>query len=226
MTIDRAAWRKLLAEATPAPWEPGHIWIEAGLLPEKFGAGRCACCHLGPPEWTGDMDINGTVMPAHRHRNPEPWNPDHLISGPDGATVVGGYDYDASGVVRPEDLALAIAARNELPALLDQLDAADEALARVERERDAWKNTAVNPDSHIWEGACPDADTGPDSRDPFCPGCAAIDGQPAPDRTPCQHQDDGIFCTQLAAEHGPDGCNEPGCHCPLTPQQISERWGS
>lgn len=28
---------------------------------------------------------------------------------------------------------------------------------------------------HDWQGECPDTVNGPDSRDPECPGCAALD---------------------------------------------------
>jgi hypothetical protein len=64
------------------------------------------------------MDVNGTVMPAHRHRSPEPHGVDHAISSADGALVA----YEGVGIVRREDVQFAISARNHLPALLAEVE--------------------------------------------------------------------------------------------------------
>lgn len=113
--------RPHLEAATPGPWETGDVWLSAGLIYSDGGervedgsATRCAFCHLGEPSWSGRRDINGTVMPAHRHRNPEPYGLDHAISSADGSLVA----YEGGGVVRGEDVQFAVSARNLLPALL------------------------------------------------------------------------------------------------------------
>ena len=33
--------------ATPGPWELGDAWLQAGVLADRFGPGRCAYCNLG-----------------------------------------------------------------------------------------------------------------------------------------------------------------------------------
>lgn len=96
---------RLARAATPGPWEQGDVWGWAGVMPERFGDGRCTLCERnGEPVWTGKTDINGTRMLAHRHRQVDPWGTDHLISAED-SVVAGNYDYDAGGIVRVEDCA-------------------------------------------------------------------------------------------------------------------------
>ncbi len=116
--------RALMESATPGPWEPGDVWLSAGRIYSDDGdrveggsATRCAFCRLGEPSWVGRMDINGTAMPAHRHRNPEPYGLEHAISSADGALVA----YEGGGIVRAEDVQFAISARNHVPALLDDV---------------------------------------------------------------------------------------------------------
>lgn len=117
----------LLAAATPGPWERGDVWLRAGVNPERYGPGRCGyCVTLGAPVWKGRADINGTMMMAHQHRDPTPYGADHEISAPDGL-VCGNYDVDTGGVVRAEDAALIVAARNALPDLLAVVRAARDA---------------------------------------------------------------------------------------------------
>src|SRR5690606_10101703 len=51
--------REALEAATPGPWEPGDIWLCAGLIYSDSGdrvedgsATRCAFCRLGEPSWS------------------------------------------------------------------------------------------------------------------------------------------------------------------------------
>ena len=115
--------------ATPGPWEAGDVWLTAGLIWDadhnRVGpkvATHCGYCHHGEPVWAGRTDINGTVMRAHRHRDPDPYEPTHKISGADGASVAGNYDYEAGGILRPEDTEFIIHARTDVPALLAEVD--------------------------------------------------------------------------------------------------------
>ncbi len=108
----------LTAAATPGPWEPGDVWSVAGVVAKFYGPGRCASCNYGEPVWTGRTDINGRVMQAHRHRDPDPYEPDHHISGANGGTVAGNYDVDRGGILDPDDTAFICAARTEVPALV------------------------------------------------------------------------------------------------------------
>lgn len=111
--------------ATPGPWEPGAVWIVAGLIYDADGnrvtqktATHCSYCNHGEPEWVGRTDINGTVMKAHRHRDADPYQPDHRISGPAGGTIAGNYDYEAGGILSAEDTRFICAARSAVPELL------------------------------------------------------------------------------------------------------------
>jgi len=70
---------RLARASTGGAWEVGHRWMIAGCLSED----GCAVCHLGAPDWTGRLDINGTVMPAHVHRRDEVYGTD--ITSYDGA---------------------------------------------------------------------------------------------------------------------------------------------
>ena len=135
-TIDTEALRALADAATPGPWERGDRQHVAGVLPERFGEGRCAYCHLGEPSWTGRMSINGTRMLAHVHTKAEPWW-EHGIRAyrPDGSLVVVN-DTDEYGYVSAADAAFIAAARTAVPALLDALAERDAEVARLrERER-------------------------------------------------------------------------------------------
>lgn len=117
-----AALQALVDAASPGPWEAGQPWREAGVMPEKFGEGRCGLCsHLGEPVRVGEMRINGRVMPAHLHRNPEPYGADHRISGADGGSVAGMVDYEDGGICDPADLAFIVAARTAVPRLLAEV---------------------------------------------------------------------------------------------------------
>lgn len=132
--------------ASPGPWEPGDIWLTAGLIwdadhkrVDPKTATHCGYCGIGEPVWTGRADINGTVMRAHRHRDPEPYEPDHKISGADGASVAGNYDYEVGGILRPEDTAFICAARTAMPALLAEVKRLRQRIAEAvkdARERD------------------------------------------------------------------------------------------
>lgn len=123
-TPDEDRLRADLEAATPGPWEPGDVWLVAGLIYSNTGARvdpghatRCAFCHLGEPAWEGRKDINGTVMPAHRHRSPEPADVHHAISSADGWLVA----YPGGGIVRGEDAQFVVSARRGVPVLLDQV---------------------------------------------------------------------------------------------------------
>lgn len=112
-------WR--LQEATPGPWERGHVWMTAGLIYSDTGervdsesATRCAYCRLGEPVWSGRMDINGTLMAAHRHRSDEPYDVEHSISSADGGLVA----YEGGGIVRGQDTQFIVSARDDIEVLL------------------------------------------------------------------------------------------------------------
>lgn len=120
-----AQLRADLEAATPGPWEPGDVWLTAGLIYSDAGeraddgnATRCAYCHLGEPAWSGRADINGTTMPAHRHRNPEPYDPVHAVSSADGGLVA----YEGGGIVRSEDVRFFVSARKHAPVLLSEVE--------------------------------------------------------------------------------------------------------
>lgn len=106
-----------LDAATPGPWEHGDIWSWAGVVAPD----ECALCRShGEPVWVGQADINGKLMLAHKHRNPDPYQPDHLVSGPD-RLVAGNYDYEEGGILRRADARFIVAARQDVPALLAEV---------------------------------------------------------------------------------------------------------
>lgn len=113
--------RARLEEATPGPWERGHVWLVAGLIYSDTGervdsqlATRCAYCGLGDPTWAGRADINGTMMAAHRHRSDEPYDVEHSISSAGGGLVA----YEGGGIVRGEDTQFIVSARDDVEFLL------------------------------------------------------------------------------------------------------------
>jgi hypothetical protein len=116
--------------ATPGPWERGDVYGTAGV---GFGhqPGKCALCHHGEPVWVGEANINGRTMQAHRHRDPEPYEPDHRITGPDGQCIAGNYDYEAGGILEPADTEFITHARTDVPALLAELDLAKAVMSRA-----------------------------------------------------------------------------------------------
>ncbi|GGZ83138.1 hypothetical protein [Streptomyces rubiginosohelvolus] len=145
-----------LEAATPGPWEPGDVWLTAGLIYsdawERVGDGnatRCAYCHLGEPAWSGRADINGTVMPAHRHRNPEPYDPGHAVSSSGGGLVA----YEGGGVVRSEDVRFVVSAREHVPALLSEVDGLRLKGAAL-RERITALHAPVQHMGQVWCGEC------------------------------------------------------------------------
>ncbi len=123
--VDLAALRALAEKATPGPWEQGDVWLRAGVMDELHGEGKCAFCGpCGDPVLTGMDDINGKRMVAHKHRNPEPYEPNHLISGPDGQ-VAGNYDYESGGIIEPTDAAFIAACDPQtVLALVEAVEAA------------------------------------------------------------------------------------------------------
>jgi hypothetical protein len=121
--------------ASPGPWERGFVWLTAGLMFDESqnhvaakSATRCAYCHLGEPVESGRMDINGTVMRAHRHRHPEPWNTESGISGASGFVV-------ATEVLAEEDTVFMAHARTDVPAMAAEIRRLerllDQAMCRV-----------------------------------------------------------------------------------------------
>ena len=112
---------ELLAAATPGPWLRGDVWSLGGVMPERYGDGKCVhCVNVGTePVWVGRRDINGTVMLAHRHLVLDPYDTQHAISGADGTLVCGNYDYESGGVVREEDAALVALAPDAVRLLID-----------------------------------------------------------------------------------------------------------
>jgi hypothetical protein len=125
--------------ATPGPWEAGDVWLMAGVVWDadhsrvgvKAGT-HCAHCHLGAPVWSGRANINGTVMPAHRHRSPEPYALEHHISSADGGgTVAGNYDYEDGGILRREDAEFVAHARADVPWLLHKVHTLEAELANL-----------------------------------------------------------------------------------------------
>ncbi|GII63579.1 hypothetical protein Skr01_36640 [Sphaerisporangium krabiense] len=107
--------------ASAGPWERGDVYLTAGV---GFGMppGQCAFCRLGDPVWSGDANINGRMMPAHRHRDPNPYEPDHKITGSNGEVVAGNYDYEAGGIIEPADTEFIVHARTDVPALVAEIE--------------------------------------------------------------------------------------------------------
>lgn len=62
-----AALRAALDEHSPLP-------LRAGVLPERWGDGRCVYCHLGPPirEYRGKYVDHLPEVDMHEHVDPEP----------------------------------------------------------------------------------------------------------------------------------------------------------
>lgn len=115
--------RALSAAATPAPWELGDVWSWAGCGLVGNSPDVCVLCdHMGEPVWRGKADINGKWMHAHKHRNLDPYDSDHRITGGDGL-VAGNYDYEEGGIIDPADAELIVALRNRADALADLADA-------------------------------------------------------------------------------------------------------
>lgn len=103
--------------ATPGPWERGEVWAWADVMADRFGPNTCGlCAAYGEPVWTGEVDINGRMMDAHKHRATDPYEPDHVISGPDGV-VAGNYDHEDGGIFDPADTEFVVHARSDVPAL-------------------------------------------------------------------------------------------------------------
>lgn len=130
MTPERLAEiREREQAATPGPWEPGSVWLVAGLIYDDDGnrvapddATRCGFCNVGEPVWSGQRPINGPTMNAHRHRNPEPWSAENLISAANGDLVAGNFDYEEGGIIAPADTVFVAAAREDVPALLAEVE--------------------------------------------------------------------------------------------------------
>lgn len=124
--------------ATKGPWEPGDVWLTAGTIYSETGervsgkrGTRCAFCRLGEPSWSGRTSINGTVMGAHRHRNPDPYDLDHKISTADGGMVAGSYDYESGGIICREDTEFVAHAREDIPFLLAEVARLADELAEL-----------------------------------------------------------------------------------------------
>lgn len=135
--VDLDAIRARVEAATDGPWERGEVWQWAGV---GFGNGpsKCAlCARMGDPVWTGRSDINGKRMLAHKHRNPDPWHRDHLISNPHGL-VTGNYDYEAGGVIDSADTEFIAHARQDVPKLLEAVVG----VGLVELQRDLYKEAS------------------------------------------------------------------------------------
>ena len=133
--LDLKALRKVAEAATQGPWVRGDNWLRAGVT-TKFGDGKCAYCQsAGEPERVGRERINGKRMIAHWHRNPEPYEPDHLIETADGtARIAGNYDYEEGGIVHPCDAAyIATFDPPTIMALLDRLEGGGDGAGRPTR---------------------------------------------------------------------------------------------
>jgi hypothetical protein len=138
------ALRSKYEATTPGEWYPGPRRMRLnGVKDEMFGPGRCNSCNLpkgGELIWSGQANINGTVMLSHVHAgdnsawddddghkifawpsNPEPWEEE--IAGP--------FDWEDGGVLERDDRDFIIAAHNALPALLLRLEELERGRARV-----------------------------------------------------------------------------------------------
>ncbi|MCX4606785.1 hypothetical protein OG402_40890 [Streptomyces anulatus] len=193
--------RAHLEAATTGPWEPGDVWLTAGLIYSDGGervddgdATRCAYCHLGEPAWSGSADINGTTMPAHRHRNPEPYDPGHSVSSADGGLIA----YEGGGIVRSEDVRFVVSARELVPALLSEVDGLRLKDATL-RECITALHAPVQHMGQVWCGECSvRRSTGPKSEEWMafiphpCPTLNALDSTEATeiaerkDENPCE----------------------------------------
>lgn len=149
MTIDLDAIRARVGAAAPGPWLDGDPWRVAGVGFHHRGPDECAYCHLGPPVWVGKRDINGEIMQAHRHRSSDPYAPGHVITSIDGGAVAGNYGYEAGGIVDSADQAFIRHAREDIPALLAEVEKLRSYCADLERdvlavidERDRYQEVA------------------------------------------------------------------------------------
>lgn len=134
--LDLTAVKARVEAASPGPWEDGDVWGFAGVLPEMFGPGRCTYCKQSDPAWVGRMDINGEVMDAHRHRVSDPYGVGWFIATVDGTV--------ADGFTRPEDQAFARHAREDIPALVAEVERYRETLEDLAKDCEAF------PESHAW----------------------------------------------------------------------------
>ena len=123
--------REIAEAATPGPWEQGDVWSRAGVINAD---GTCAYCErMGAPVWTGTDDINGEQMLAHKHRDPDPWRSEHLVSAPSGL-VAGNFDYEEGGLIAEADTEFVATFDPEtVLALLDVAEAASLAVRHLER---------------------------------------------------------------------------------------------
>ena len=140
--------RARLEAATPGPWECGDRYHVAGVLPARFGEGKCAyCSRMGEPEWAGRRDINGTKMLAHVHITDEAWSPYGIYAYPEpGSPYCVVVETDEYGLISDIDATFIAHARDDVPYLLDQLAVAEAdrgALARGSVELNAQLSTAL-----------------------------------------------------------------------------------
>lgn len=138
-----AEGRRHHEEATPGEWYTGPERMAlAGVLPERFGEGRCSCCaELGEPVWTGRADINGRHMAAHVHDNDDDYDDGgHRIYAwpryPAPAETEVCTDYEQGGVIRPRDAEAIIWARNHLAEMADTIEALHQRATTAEADAD------------------------------------------------------------------------------------------
>ena len=126
--------------ATDGPWEPGDVWQYAGVTGKDGTCSMCSEPGVTAPVWTGRMDINGRIMPAHKHRDPDPYGPGWLISGPTGL-VAGPTGYSTGGILDGHDLDFICSARSDVPKLTAALRAVLALCA--ERDSPGWDRPGI-----------------------------------------------------------------------------------
>ncbi len=116
MTLDLDAIQARANAASPGPWEAGQWW-------HIQGAQFCPCSPEWGPAHVQRMSINGTMMDAHRHRMPRPYDRHVIYTEPykDGhprSVVVTTEEY---GAMDPADAEFIAHAREDIPALIAEI---------------------------------------------------------------------------------------------------------
>ena len=168
--LGRAELRRLLAEATPGPWEFGDRQFRARVYPELFGEGRCTYC--GNPDRPLVHTGRGK-NPWHVHEVERPWWDHGIYAYRASGSLIVVNDTDEYGYMADEDARFIVAAVNSLPGLLDALEKAEAhrdslaaTLIGVQRERLGLE--AAVERVRALHGLCRTCDP---ARDPHCDCC-------------------------------------------------------
>lgn len=169
--VDLAELRRKAQEATPGPWQVGDDTWVAGVI---HADGTCSWCGSDRElVWSGQQDINGTVMEAHAHKADESWPSEHeIVSTPfPREAVAGNYGYEEGGIIRPSDADFIVAACNSAETLVEVVEVAVEAL-RAEVDN-GWGDCMQGPSGTPSGWCCSDEDGIEVDPRSWCSGCRA-----------------------------------------------------